>query len=445
MKDFHPWNVSEEATRTNLELFRRRYASLYQVKDAFLPETVLAAYLANMLPGEPIWMIIVGPASSGKTATLDLIRGLDYIHEVSALTEAALLSGAPAKERGAGATGGLLSQIGPFGIILCKDFTTILSSSRDSLQSVLAAFREMYDGHYSRTLGVDGGKTFSWSGKIGFVGAATEVIDSKQDTRQQMGERFIMLRPESDMANSYQIAQRALRSNASDAVGIDELKKLTETLTGFYKMPDSLPDLPQEVVDHLASLAFVITRARSTTERHNFTREIENIPQPEEPARLSKQLRMMFFGYLAIGCTDEEALERVTKLALDSMPMSRKRLLLKLYESNGTPLTRELAEVLGGASKTAIRHLEDLVAYGLVRRIDIDSTHASWSLTDMTRGHLDAVLAPITSLEAIPFSYDQQAESRTAIQITPPSITPPKLIPESRSERREKSRRARAG
>ncbi|HOZ18295.1 MAG TPA: hypothetical protein PLF04_08180 [Candidatus Fermentibacter daniensis] len=445
MKGFHPWNVSEEATRTHLELFRKRYASLYQVKDTFLPETVVAAYLANMLPGEPIWMIVVGPASSGKTATLDLIRGLDSIHEVSALTEAALLSGTPTKERGAEATGGLLCQIGSFGIILCKDFTTILSSNRDSLLAIVAAFREIHDGHYSRTLGVEGGRTFSWSGKVGFIGAATEVIDSKQDTRQQMGERFIMLRPESDIENSYQIAKRALRSNASDAEGIEELKKLTETLTRFFKMPDSLPDLPQEVADHLASLALIITRARSTTERHNISREIENVPQAEEPARLSKQLRMMFFGYLTIGCTDEEALERVTKLALDSMPLSRKRLLLKLYESNGTPLTRDLAEVLGGASKTAIRHLEDLVAYGLVRRIDIDSNRASWSLTDMAREHLEAVLAPITSLEAIPFSDDQQMESRTAIQITPSSINPPKLIPESRSECREKSRRARAG
>lgn len=445
MNTFHPWNVSLETVRANLELFRGRHRSLYQVKDTFLPEAVLAAYLANQLPGEPVWLMVVGPASSGKTATLDLVRGLDSVFEISSLTEAGLLSGTPSKEKTKEATGGLLSEMGPFGVILCKDFSTILSAKKDDFSNIMAACRHIYDGQYSRTLGVDGGKSLSWTGKAGFIGATTEVIDSKQETRQQLGERFLMFRLESDMQNSLRIARRALQSDASDADGIEELKMLAKTIAGFFKAPCRLPNLPQEVIDHLASLAFMVARARSTLDRNAYTREVENPLSSEEPARLSKQLRTMLFGYLLIGCTDEEALERVTKLALDSMPLAKKRLLLHLHESTGTPSTSELAEMLAISSKATMRLLEDLKVFGLARRIDINSNYTVWELSDVAREHLDGVLAPITTLEEIPFNDTHQAESRTEKEVNPLSSSSPKHIPESRSDCRSKPRKVRAG
>ena len=70
--------------------------------------------------------------------------------------EAALLSGTPAKSRAKDASGGLLRKISGSGVLVVKDFTSILSMNRDTRALLLAALREIYDGHWSRNVGTDG-------------------------------------------------------------------------------------------------------------------------------------------------------------------------------------------------------------------------------------------------------------------------------------------------
>lgn len=434
MKVFTPWRVSFEAVRTILDLLRSRYASVFHIQDTFLMETVVAAYVANTLSGDPVWLLVIGPASSGKTATLELIRSLEHIHEIGGITEGALLSGTPKKEIDKGATGGILTEIGVFGILLCKDFTTILSMSKDQFNAVMRILREIYDGRYTRAIGVDGGRTLTWAGKVGFIAASTEIVDTKHDARQSMGERFIMLRLSSDADNSFRIAQKALQSDAAFKMGMDELRELTKTIAGYIVPNTPLPDLPQEIADRLASLSFLVTRGRSAVVRHSYSREIEDIPNPEEPARLAKQLRMMYFGYLAIGCTEEEALERVTRLALDSMPSVRRTLLDRLFDANEPVLTSKLADAIGGVSKMAIRHLEELEIYGLVFRLDHNPQLASWGLTASVREHMEGIFSPYVAADVIPFSENGLEEDRTVLEEKPPAIAPPKYIGRSRSD-----------
>ncbi len=38
---------------------------------------------------------------------------------------------------------------------------------------MLAALREVYDGRWERNVGADGGKTYTWTGRIVLVGAVT--------------------------------------------------------------------------------------------------------------------------------------------------------------------------------------------------------------------------------------------------------------------------------
>ena len=85
----------------------------------------------------------------------------------------ALLSATPKKDRTAGATGGLLREIGEFGVIVLKDFTTILSMHRESRAEILAALREIYDGEWTRSVGSEGARTLHWKGKVGLVAAST--------------------------------------------------------------------------------------------------------------------------------------------------------------------------------------------------------------------------------------------------------------------------------
>src|SRR5262249_28279419 len=96
--------------------------------------------------------------------------------------------------------GGLLREIGEFGIILLKDFGSILSMRPDAKAEVLGALREVYDGEWTRRVGTEGGLQLYWKGKAGLVFGCTPVIDSHHSVIGAMGERFLLgrLPPEDD-------------------------------------------------------------------------------------------------------------------------------------------------------------------------------------------------------------------------------------------------------
>ena len=152
------------------DLVRRFRHHLYLPDDGSLL-TSLATIAANRMEGDPLWVMVVGPPSSGRSELIQPIAALPDVFPTAELTVAGLLSGTSQKETAADAKGGLLREIGDFGIILCKDFGTVLSMAREGRQAVLAALREVYDGEWNRRLGTDGGLCLPWKGKVGFLGA----------------------------------------------------------------------------------------------------------------------------------------------------------------------------------------------------------------------------------------------------------------------------------
>jgi hypothetical protein len=98
-----------------------------------------AAVVANLAEGDPVWLLLVGPPSGGKTEILSSLIRLPYIVPAATLIEAALLSGTPKREKTAGATGGLLRRVGDFGILLAKDFTSVLAQNRASFAGMREA------------------------------------------------------------------------------------------------------------------------------------------------------------------------------------------------------------------------------------------------------------------------------------------------------------------
>src|SRR5262245_15298616 len=109
---------------------------------------MLGATAANYLDGDPVWLGLIGPPSSAETELLNSTSSLPEVVPAATITEAGLLSGIPKKQYDKGARGGLLREIGPFGILMLKDFGSILSMSRDQSGAVLAALREIYDGRW---------------------------------------------------------------------------------------------------------------------------------------------------------------------------------------------------------------------------------------------------------------------------------------------------------
>ena len=351
----------------------------------FLPDArpllvVLGTVAANLLEGDPVWTLIVGTPGSGKSEILQALGGLPNVHPVATLTEPALLSGTTKKDRAADSSGGLLRTIGAQGLILCKDFGSVLSMHRDGRAQVLAALREIYDGSWTRHVGVDGGRALSWSGRVGLVAGCTPTIDRHHAVMGAMGERFILFRlsavdaPEqSRRALAHAGKETAMRSELAAAVG--------------RLFAGGVPYQPRERTDaddeRLIGLATLIVRCRSAVERDGYTREIELIPGAEAPTRLVVVLARLLAGLDAIGCPRDIGWQVVTKAALDSIPEIRRDAIEVLYLS-GLPVdTGSVAESLSYPTTTTRRALEDLSAYGIARCEHGGNGKADrWSLSD---------------------------------------------------------------
>ena len=329
-------------------------------------EAVLATVAANRVGAlDPSWMLVVGPSGGGKTETIAAITGLADVHQAATITEAALLSGTPRREAASSAKGGLLREIGDFGILTLKDFGSVLSMHRDARAAVLAALREIYDGSWTRLVGTDGGRTLHWSGKVGLIAGATPAIDQHHAVLAQLGERFLFYRL--DVDDTAQQARRSLRHQGRER---EMRAALRDAVLGLFSDLDLTTLRPYSDADEnrLVATSMLVSRARSAVVRDSYRRELELVPAAEAPGRLVGALGRLLTGLRLIGVNDEEAWRIVAKVGLDSMPATRRQALELLVERDKAAPTTDVAAALGLPTPTTRRVLEDLAAHGLISR-----------------------------------------------------------------------------
>ena len=325
-----------------------------------------ATVVANLTEGDPVWLLIVGPPSGGKTEILSSLIDLPYIAPASTITEAALLSGTAKHERAKDATGGLMRQIGTFGILLCKDFTSVLSQNHDVAKKAVAALREIYDGRWDRPVGVDGARVLHWQGKCGFVAGVTPSYDKYSVIVNTLGDRYMLLRM--PPINPDKQARSALAQTKHEKQMRAELAAaMTGLIAGADKNLVHKP-LNSEETDRLTRLSIFAARARTCVERNYHTGELEIIPQPEGPARLVKAMRQLYGGMLALGVDDDTRWDILTRIATDCAAAIRIPLIRALLASDDEQRTADIAESVGMVTKTATLYLDDLALIGMADR-----------------------------------------------------------------------------
>lgn len=325
---------------------------------------VLGTVAANYLPGDPVWLGIIAPPSSAKTECLNSLSLLPNIVQAATVTPAGLLSGTPKKQHDKGARGGLLRQLGEFGIIVLKDFGSILSMHTETRAEVLAALREVYDGAWTRHLGSDGGRTLHWKGKIGILFAATEVIDAHYAVIGAMGDRFLLSRL-APTEGKQQFAR------ALDHVGLTTKQmrdELAQAVAGLFASRKAEPrKISTDEINQIGSIISLVVRLRGTVARDFRSREIEAIYGAEGTARLGLALERLLAGLDTLGVARETALAVVKSVALDSVPPLRRRAYECVCKHRDVE-TADVAIELGLPTVSTRRVLEELAAHGLVVR-----------------------------------------------------------------------------
>jgi hypothetical protein len=356
-------------------------------EDTGAIEVALGAYAANRLPGDPVWLMLVGPPSGGKGEILNSLVNLPSVHTAGTLTESALLSGVGKKHRAHDAQGGLLKEMGEFGILLLKDFTSALSMPRETRACMLAALREIYDGAWTRRLGVDGGRRLHWSGKMGLIAGVTEALDSHHGVMADMGPRFVLYRLPSIDAEEQ--ARRALAYSGYEETMREQLRVVVRDF--FDELNDALGSAAPQVLDEqetawLVPLAVFATRCRSAVERHPHTREILLVPQPEAPARLTRCAAQLLAGLAVIRVQPQRRCVLVRKCLLDCIPPVRRRAIDYLAHARDEAATSEIARHVGLPEQTLRAALEDLACHGVVAQGS--DRKKTWKIPSEWDGHV---------------------------------------------------------
>jgi Bifunctional DNA primase/polymerase, N-terminal len=328
---------------------------------------MLGAVAANLLPGDPVWLGLIGPPSSAKTELLNSIARLPFVVQAATLTVAGLLSGTPRKQHAGGAKGGLLRQIGDFGILALKDFGSILSMHTETRAELLAALREIHDGAWTRHLGSDGGRTLAWKGKVGLLFAATGVYDAHYSIIGALGDRFLLSRLAPAGRGQF---NQALKHGGTGAAQMRA--ELAEIVVRLFAGRQSEPrPIAEDEIAFINDVVMLAVRLRGAIERDRASREIEAVYGAEGTARIGLTLERLLAGLDTLGVERTLALGVIKAVALDSVPPIRRRAyehLTALGQDSQTATTTAVAEVLALPSNTTRRVLEDLTAYGLIER-----------------------------------------------------------------------------
>lgn len=293
-----------------------------------------AAVAAHRLSGPPVWAMIVAPPGSFKTELLNPLEDLAGVHFVDKVTPNTFLSGQiddGKKKREVSPS--LLHRIGPNGLIICPDFSTVISMHRDNRGSILADLRRIFDGHLKKEFGTaDNPQDREWRGRITFLAAATPEIDRHYSIFQSLGERFVLIRWH--RPGGVEAAEIAIRQNAQEVK--QTLKAAVHTL--LAKPVTVAPQLAKADEHRIAALGEIAVRGRTHVPRDGYRKEIIYVPEAEANTRLPQQLAQLAKGSAFLSgraVVGEQDMTLVTRVAFDCIPAARRAILSALIRKKG--------------------------------------------------------------------------------------------------------------
>jgi len=376
------WN---ERRPLGLEDILTTFKKWLELEETEYIEAILAIVVSNEIPGDPVWLFVIGPPGSSKT---EILRSFKYLKKkvfiTSKLTARSLISGKQTKDFDPS----LLPKLDNKTLII-KDFTSILSMRSDEREIIFSDLRESFDGYLDKEFGNIGHKGYHLHFSV--LAGVTPVLDKYSSIQQNLGDRFLKIRlKESDTDAK---VKRAIDNENKQEQMREELAIAVKR---FYSQNFNINEvkLPEKMKDELVNLANFVAMCRTTVSRDPYHKNIVTyLPEYEVATRIGIQLTKLGRSLAAtrrrkeIGGEEFRILKRV---GVDSIP-KKVRVLLEVLNGQDRVTTSEIAERTGIEGETCRLALNDLAVLKLVdgEKIEGRGNPIAWKVTEKTQALLD--------------------------------------------------------
>lgn len=324
---------------------------------------IYAVIMSNQLPGDPLWMHLVGVPGAGKTELLMSCAEVGNTAMESSLTPKSLVSGFIMP---GGKDPSLIPQL--FGkTFILKDFTEILAMNKTNKDEIYAILRGAYDGRVEKPFG--NGQKRHYEGYFTMLTGVTPKIYG--ETTTSLGERFLLFHMKHiPGADNSDVVMQAMDNSGGELALKGALNAAAKSFLEWGITEADLPQVSQDIKRRIANLAQLVAMLRATVEKEGQSDRIVYRAEYEVGTRLAKQLYKLIvsLGLLNYPAKVGEAeYQLVQRVAMDSCVGWNRDALIMLARANGKT-AQEIADMAHVPLSTMRSHLENLTHLSVLHK-----------------------------------------------------------------------------
>ncbi|MEM4260848.1 MAG: hypothetical protein QXG00_06430 [Candidatus Woesearchaeota archaeon] len=351
------WNETDyEKIENKLQNLYDIYRTYLHIEETDRIDIVLAIALSRKFEGIPLWLILVGPSGDMKSVQLNAIEDEENTFVLHNLTSKTLVNGYKDKKKYPDLAPELDGKL-----IIIPDMAQILKLPPIDKAELWGQLRDLYDGLAGKISG-QGSRARYKNLKVTLIGGSTPAIDSQILVHQDLGTRELIYRTNGNLDKN--LAMDKCFENESDEMNIKKILKET-TLNFLNSIEVIRKDIKKEVIEEIKRISIYVTFMRASGELDQYTNTLRNDVYPEEPTRISKQMKRLYICLKSLDSnySDEKALKILWKVAKSSaFPLRIKvfDFLLRNYGLYSDFSTSQIADTLKIGKSTAFRELNIL-------------------------------------------------------------------------------------
>jgi hypothetical protein len=357
-------NTTINPNRERLNRLLSLFKEWLHIEDETLLYTLVATKISHHIPGDPIWLMIIGPSSGGKSEYLRAVtQGKEK--SIDDLTAHTFVSGYKPPRGDKDEEIPHFAQTLANNIWYIYDLSILMSKNSDERSQILSDMRMIYDGKITKKYG-NKVTAYAECPNNTLICGTTPVIDNTILEDQLLGTRFVTYRI---IPNNRKAMMDAIDSIQDRMPLMREHLKLA--VKEFEELLDYTPPILTQVENQNLQLLSNMTTLLRTAVAFDRQGEPSNIAYPEEPGRLYKQIKKLYTSYLVAGLTQDEAMRCIRKVCVDNINPIRIKLLISMRLLQGPAYgeyvtTTQLHIHTGLGKKTVKSHMHAMNMLGMV-------------------------------------------------------------------------------